>query len=159
MWKGNTHAVSPAGPLSFAHVQDAISKAVEKGLDSDVCVMVNPRTWSDLLTEQTALRQYDSSYKSNVAENGSQEISFYGQNGKVEIIPSIFVKEGYAYVLCLDELLRVGSTDVTFKRPDQGDNFFRELENAAGYELRAYSDQALLCFSPGKNTLITGIQN
>ena len=158
LWKGNE--IDLAGnPLSFARVQDAIARAVEKGLDSDVCVMVNPRTWSDLLTEQTALRQYDSSYKTSVAESGHQEITFYGQNGKVEIVPSIFVKEGYSYVLCLDELLRIGSTDVTFKRPDQGDTFFRELENAAGYELRAYSDQALLCFAPGKNTLIKGIQN
>lgn len=158
LWRGNQIDLS-GNPLSFARVQDAIARAVEKGLDSDVCVMVNPRTWSDLLTEQTALRQYDSSYKTNVAEAGHQEIVFYGQNGKVEIVPSIFVKEGYAYVLCLDELLRIGSTDVTFKRPDQGDTFFRELENAAGYELRAYSDQALLCFAPGKNTLIKGIQN
>lgn len=158
LWKGNQIDLAN-NPLSFARVQDAIARAVEKGLDSDVCVMVNPRTWSDLLTEQTALRQYDSSYKTSVAEAGHQEITFYGQNGKVEIVPSIFVKEGYAYVLCLDELLRIGSTDVTFKRPDQGDTFFRELENAAGYELRAYSDQALLCFSPGKNTLISGIQN
>ena len=158
LWKGNQIDLAN-NPLSFARVQDAIARAVEKGLDSEVCVFVNPRTWSDLLTEQTALRQYDSSYKTSVAEAGHQEITFYGQNGKVEIVPSIFVKEGYAYVLCLDELLRIGSTDVTFKRPDQGDTFFRELENAAGYELRAYSDQALLCFSPGKNTLISGIQN
>lgn len=159
LWKGNEVTLSPTGPLSFASTQNAIARAVEKGLDSNVLVMVNPRTWSDLLTEQTALRQYDSSYKSSGVENGSQEITFYGQNGKVEIVPSIFVKEGYAYVLCLDEMLRIGSSDVTFKRPDQGDTFFRELENAAGYELRAYSDQALLCFSPGKNTLISGIVN
>jgi hypothetical protein len=157
LWKGNQVAVG--GPLSFALVQDAIARGVEKGLDSEVTVFVNPRTWSDLLTEQTALRQYDSSYKTSVAEAGHEEISFYGQNGKVTIVPSIFVKEGYAYVLCLDEMLRLGSTDVTFKRPDQGDTFFRELEEHAGYELRAYSDQALLCFSPGKNTLMTGIVN
>lgn len=157
LWKGNS--VAAGGPLSFAKVQDAIAVAVEKGLDSEVCVFVNPRTWSDLLTEQSALRQYDSSYKTSESENGSQEITFYAQNGKVKIIPSIFVKEGYSYVLCLEEMLRVGSTDVTFKRPDQGENFFREIEDAAGYELRAYSDQALLCFAPGKNTLITGIVN
>lgn len=158
LWKGNTLDIG-GNPLSFALVQDAIARAVEKGLDTEVSVFVNPRTWSDLLTEQSALRQYDSSYKTSVAEAGHEEISFYGQNGKVTIIPSIFVKEGYAYVLCLDEMLRLGSTDVTFKRPDQGDTFFRELEEHAGYELRAYSDQALLCFSPGKNTLIKGIQN
>lgn len=158
LWRGNQLAIG-GNPLSFARVQDGIARAVEKGLDSDVTVFVNPRTWSDLLTEQTALRQYDSSYKVGVSENGSQEITFYGQNGKVEIVPSIFVKEGYSYVLCLEEMLRIGSTDITFKRPDQGETFFRELENSAGYELRAYSDQALFSYAPGKCTLISGIVN
>lgn len=158
LWRGNELDLA-GNPLSFARVQDAIARGVEKGLDSNVCVFVNPRTWSDLLTEQTALRQYDSTYKVSVAEAGHQEITFYGQNGKVEIVPSIFVKEGNAYVLCMEEMLRIGSTDITFRRPDQGDTFFRELENAAGYELRSYSDQALFCYAPGKNTLITGIMN
>ena len=158
LWKGNTLAIG-GNPLSFARVQDAIARAVEKGLEDDVTVFVNPRTWSDLLTEQAALRQYDSSYKTSTAESGHQEITFYGQNGKVSIVPSTFVKEGYAYVLALEELVRIGSTDVTFKRPDAEGNFFREIENAAGYELRAYSDQALLCVAPGKNTIISGIVN
>lgn len=158
LWKGNSFAAGGAA-LSFAKVQDAIARAVEKGLDSPVLVLVNPRSWSDLLTEQAALRMYDSSYSVNVTENGSQEIVFYAQNGKVEIVPSIYVKEGYAYVLCLDEMERIGSTDITFKRPDRGDEFFRELENSAGYELRAYSDQSLFCYAPGKNCVITGIVN
>lgn len=158
LWKGNEIDLG-GNPLSFARVQDAIARAVEKGLDSNVMVFVNPRTWSDLLTEQAALRQYDSSYKVSVAEAGHQEITFYAQNGKVEIIPSIYCKEGFSYVLCTEELLRIGSTDITFRRPDQGDTFFRELENAAGYELRSYSDQALFCYAPGKNTLIKGIVN
>ena len=159
LFKGNELTISPSGPLSFAVLQDAIARAVEKGLDSDVMVLVNPRSWADLLTEQAALRQYDSSYRSSVSENGSQEIMFYAQNGKVEIVPSIYVKEGFAYVLCMDEWLRIGSTDITFRRPGQGEEFFRELENSAGYELRAYTDQALFCYAPGKNTLIQGISN
>lgn len=145
--------------LSFEVIQLAISRAVEKGLDSDVMVLVNPRAWADLLTEQAALRQYDSSYRTQQAENGSQEIAFYGQNGKVEIVPSIYVKEGYAYVLCVDEFMRIGSTDITFKRPGKGDEFFRELENNAGYELRAYTDQAVFCSAPGKSVLINNIVN
>lgn len=158
LWKGNTLNIS-SNPLSFARVQEAISLAVEKGLDSAVVVLVNPRGWSDLLTEQAALRMYDSSYSVSVAENGSQEIVFFAQNGKVEIIPHIYVKEGYAYVLHLEECERIGSTDITFNRPDAEGKFFRDLDNAAGYELRAYSDQALFCYSPGKNVLISGIVN
>lgn len=158
LWKGNSFSASSAA-LSFAKIQDAIAQAVAKGLDGDVMILVNPKTWSDLLTEQAALRMYDSSYSSAKSENGSKDIKFYGQNGMVEIVPSIYVKEGYAYVLCMDEFLRVGSTDITFRRPGYGDEFFRELENSAGYELRAYTDQALFCFAPGKNTLITSIVN
>ena len=158
LWKGNTFSASSAS-LSLAKIERAIARAVEKGLDSDVSVLVNPRTWADLLVEQTALRRFDGSYSSSSAENGSKSIKFYGQNGMVSIEPSIYCKEGYAYVLCMDELVRVGSTDVTFKRPAMDGEFFRELENSAGYELRAYSDMAVFSSAPGKNVLINAIVN
>ncbi len=159
LFKGNTVTLSPQGPLSFAIIQDAIARGVEKGLDSDVSVFVNPRSWADLLTEQAALRMYDQSYRTSESENGSQEITFHGQNGKVEIVPSIYVKSGHAYVLAMEDFMRVGSTDITFRRPGQGDDFFRELENNAGYELRAYTDQCVFCMAPGRSTLITAIEN
>ena len=158
LWKGNTYSAGSAA-LSFNKLQDAVARAVEKGLDSDVLVMVNPRGWADLLTEQASLRQYDSSYSSEKSENGSKTIKFHGQSGMMEIIPSIYCKEGYAYILCVEDMIRIGSTDVTFKRPGNGDQFFRDLEDSAGYELRAYTDQALFSHSPGKNVLINNIVN
>ncbi len=157
-WKSNTYDAG-AAQLSFAKVQKAIAKAVGKGLEGDVKVMVNPSTWADLLSDQAALRHYDSSYKSSDMQNGAQSIKFFGQNGMIEIMPSIYVKGGYAFILSMDEFSRVGSTDVTFRRPGQGDEFFRDLENSAGYELRCYSDQALFCAAPSKQVLITGIVN
>jgi hypothetical protein len=156
LFKGNVYDAQ-ASALSFAKVQDAVAKAVEKGLDNDVMVIVNPLVWSDLLNDQASSRMYDSSYSSSTSENGSKEIKFHGQNGAIEIVPSIYCKQGYAYVISPDEMMRIGSTDVTFKRPGKGDEFFRELENAAGYELRCYTDQALFCHAPGKNVLITNI--
>lgn len=156
LFKGNVYDAGAAA-LSFAKIQDAIAKGVEKGLDNDVMVIVNPNSWSDLLTNQAAQRMYDSSYSTSISENGSKEIKFHGQNGVIEIVPSIYCKQGYAYVISTDEMMRIGSTDVTFKRPGKGDEFFRELENAAGYELRCYTDQALFCHAPGKNVLINNI--
>lgn len=158
LWRGNEFSAGSAA-LSFQKLQDSIARAVEKGLDNDVMVMVNPKTWADLLNDQAALRQYDSSYAPSMAENGSREIKFYGQNGVIEIVPSIYVKEGYSYVLDEECFMRIGSTDVTFRRPGKGDEFFRELENNAGYELRAYTDQALFCHAPGRNVLIKDIVN
>jgi hypothetical protein len=158
LWKGSSFAPSSTSVLSFAILQQAIAKGVEKGLDSDVTVLVNPGHWDDLLTEQAALRMYDSSYKSDSAENGSKSIKFHSQNGMVEIVPSIYCKEGHAFVLCLEDWARIGSTDVTFKRPGQGDNFFKELESHAGYEMRCYTDQALFCAKPGRSVLITNLK-
>lgn len=156
LFKGNTYSAGNAA-LSFAKVQEAISKAVEKGLDNDVMVLVNPNTWSDLLTDQAALRMYDSSYSSAQAENGAKELKFHSQNGMIEIVPSIYCKQGYAYVLSTDDMVRIGSSDVTFKRPGKEGDFFRELDNSAGYEMRCYCDQALFTHSPAKNVLITNI--
>ena len=65
----------------------------------------------------------------------------------------------YAYIFDKEDLVRVGSSDITFKRPGRGDEFFRDLENNAGYELRVYCDQALFSQAPGKMTLISNIVN
>jgi hypothetical protein len=158
LWTGNQFDCGGSA-LSFTKIQSAVARAVEKGLDSEVTVLVNPRGWANLLSDQAALRKYDGSYTSSAAENGMESIKFYGQNGVIEIQPSIFVKQGYAYMLCRDEWIRVGSTDITFKRPGQGEEFFRDLENAAGYELRAFTDQAIFCSAPGKQVLLKNIVN
>lgn len=156
LWKGN-EVDAAAANLSFALIQKAVAKAVEKGLDEAVYVLVNTDQWNDLLDEQTTVRRYDSSYTARVAEAGHESLKFFGQNGMIEIVPSIYVKRGYTYVLAIKDWIRIGSTDITFNRPGQGDKFFRDLNDAAGYELRAYTDQAIFSHSPGRNTLIKNL--
>lgn len=158
LFRGNVYDAQ-AGALSFVKLNQAVSRAVEKGLDSSIYTLVNPRAWANMLNDQAALRRYDSSYSSEKVQVGSKGIKFFSQTGEIEIEPSIYVKQGYAYALCLEDWMRVGSTDMTFKRPGQGEEFFRDLENAAGYELRLYSDQALFCSAPGKNVILQNIVN
>lgn len=155
LFKGNSY--NAAGALSLAKLQDAIALAVAKGLENDVTVIVNPAVWADLLTEQMALRMIDSSYSSSEIKSGSKKLMFFSQNGAMEIVPSIYCKQGYAYVISPDEFMRIGSTDVTFNRPGKEGEFFRDLDSQAGYELRCYCDQALFCAAPSKNVVITGI--
>lgn len=158
LWKGSAFAPGTTSVLSFAILQQSIAKGVEKGLDSDVVALVNPSHWDDLLTEQAALRMFDSSYKTDTAENGARSIKFHSQNGMVEIVPSIYVKEGNAYLLCEEDWARIGSTDVTFKRPGQGDNFFLDVPDYAGYELRCYTDQSMFCKKPGRSCIISNLK-
>lgn len=158
LFRGNQFSAASAA-LSFTKLNLAAARAVEKGLEGPLLAMVNPRAWANMLSDQAALRRYDGSYSASKLENGAEKLMFHSQNGLIEIEPSIYVKEGYAYLLSTDDWFRVGSTDMTFKRPGQGEEFFRDLENSAAYELRLYSDQAVFCMAPAKNVLITGIVN
>jgi hypothetical protein len=158
LFRGNVFSASGAA-LSFTKLNLAAARAVEKGLEGPLVAMVNPRAWANMLSDQAALRRYDGSYSASKMENGGEKLAFHSQNGLIEIEPSIYVKEGYAYLLSTDDWFRVGSTDMTFKRPGQGEEFFRDLENSAAYELRLYSDQAVFCMAPARNVLITSIVN
>lgn len=158
LFRGNSYPAGSAA-LSFTKLGQAATRAVEKGQEGTLLALVNVRGWQNMLTDQAALRKYDQSYSPAKMENGAKSLKFHSQNGEIEIEPSLYVKEGYAYLLNVEDWMRVGSSDITFKRPGQGEEFFRDLENSAAYELRLYTDQALFCQAPGRNTVITGIVN
>jgi hypothetical protein len=161
LFKGNvieagTDATTGAVFISFDVIEQAVTRAMEKGLmEEDVTALVNPKHWDKLLSDLNAKRMYDQSYSEKELKQGSNKISFYGQNGKIEIVSSLFVKEGMCFVIPPKELERIGSTEVTFQMPgvEEG-RFFRLLENENGYELRLYTDQALFCPVVGQLSLI-----
>jgi len=157
LWKSTVFPVG--GSLSFEKVIKGIAAAAGKGLDEDIKLYVSPATFASMATDMAGFRTYDSSYKSSEGELGVETLKFHSQNGMVEVIPHTFIKEGYAFGLVLDEFEKVGSTDVTFKVPGKGEDFFRPLENHAGFELRCYADWAIFCHKPNKQILYTGITN
>lgn len=158
LWSGNVYSASNAA-LTFDKISQAIALSVAKGLEGKLSMFVNPVTWADLLSEQTAQRMFDKSYDVKKYENGSQTIMFYSQNGTIEIISSTYVKEGFAYGLALDTMERVGSSEVTFKIPGTTDDFILTLEGKNGIEFRTYCDVALFCTAIGHNLVINNIQN
>lgn len=158
LFKGNSYDAGAAA-LSFTKLGEASTRGVEKGQEGNLLALVNPRAWQDMLSDQAALRMYDQSYSSAKMENGSRTLVYHAQGGLIEIEASLYVKEGHAFLLNVEDWMRVGSSDISFKRPGQGEEFFRDLENSAGYELRLYTDQALFCQAPGRSTMIVDIVN
>jgi hypothetical protein len=165
LWRGNVFDLITDGgelaaaPLSFKHISTAIADAVSKGLEGKLDCFVNPKTWANLLNEQSALRSYDSSFSVKKYENGSQAIQFYSQNGLIEVHSSTYIKEGIAFLLDLSCFERVGSTDITFKVPGMNEDYMIKLETAHGLEFRTYSDVALFCDALGHNIIITSIKS
>lgn len=165
LYQGNTVEVGSdfAGNeavLNFDKVEEAISKMMEKGYsEQEAICLVNPRSWKNLLTEQAAKRQYDSSFSSSELENGSKAIKFWAETGSIAIVSSIYVKEGFAYVFSAKQFSRIGSTDVTFEQPGLEGKFVKLLESVNAYEMRLYSDQALFADAPGQTALLTFIKS
>jgi len=146
--------------LSFLKIQQAIAAGAARGLDSDVVCLLSQRTWARLISDQAAARQYDVSYNKSKLENGAESLVFAGQTGNIELVPSAYVKEGEAHIFPKDALMYIGSTDLTFRLPGAGEeNFFHQIQDAAGYELRAYVDMALFAPAPNRLILITDIVN
>lgn len=131
-----------------------------KGLDEKVTVFCCPASFADLNTDLAALRRIDDKYKSNKGENGFESITFYGVNGEIEVVPSIYVKEGEAFCVPLSKLKRIGSTDVTMRMPGQSeDQLVLQLPSNAGYEMRLFYDGTLFCERPAWTCKITSIVN
>lgn len=164
LFKGNivevgTDSTAGAAFISFEKIEESVAVAMEKGLmDEDVTCLVHPKHWNKLMTDLAAKRMFDSSYSEKSLKQGTQAIEFYGQNGKISVVASLFVKEGNAYVFPEKELERIGSTDVTFEMPGYEGKFFRLLEDVNGYELRCYTDQALFSSAIGQFTLLKYIK-
>lgn len=155
LWKGVEKGL--IGALTIAKINEAIAECVGNGLDEDVNVYVNPQIWNDLQTTELGQRRFTSQPKRGSYQVGSEGLEFYTQSGKISIKSSIYVKQGNAYILSPRLWKRVGATDLTFNLPDRGDEFFLHVQDAAAYELRCYSNQAVFTKAPAKAALLSGI--
>lgn len=159
LWQGNTYSASSAA-LTFSKTLKAYDDPVGRGLQEDVCQYTNPKTWTNLMSDLAALRQYDNSYSPSKNKNGSKGIEFCGQFGSLELKPHIFMKEGISLGCAKKRWKRLGATPMTFKVPGmEEEKFLYQLPSNAGYANRAYSNEALFSDHPAYNVLITDIVN
>lgn len=158
LWKGNSYAVG--GNLTFEKTVKGLNSAIGRGLKNQkMQLFISPYTWTVLMNDLEGDRRYDSSYKKDKAETGWMNLELFSQNGAIEVISHNMVKQGEAFAFPVENLKRIGSTDVTFKNPGNNSEFFRELNDNAGFEVRAYSDQAIISVRPAFMVKYTGISN
>lgn len=157
LWAGNSATVS--GQLTIGKILSSLGQPIAKGLEEDVVCFVNPDTWADLASDLSALREFDQSYSSAKGENGVKSICYYSQNGKIEVISHSCVKAGECFVFPPKRFKRIGASDITFKTPGRGEDIFTPLPDAAGYEIRAFTDQALFPEAVAKCLKISGFTN
>ena len=158
LWKGNS--VSVTGQLTMSKVLSSVSRAVQRGLDSDATVMVNPTTWADLASNLAALRRFDGSYSKKKSSNGSEELEYVGQNGVLKIVPYNLVKLGDCFIFPEDKCIRIGARELSLNDPTRpSDEIFFTIPGKAGVGLRAYTNQAIFVEAPAQCVYISGIVN
>jgi hypothetical protein len=160
LWKGNNIALSNV-KFTFDRLNTGVSAAVNRGgLDGDLYVYVNPRTWGTLISTEAGRRQYDDNYTPTEAKNGFEAIVFHSQNGKCVIQSHRIVKEGDVLGLALEDWSRSGSAEVGFTVPSSGNGeIIFPLENQAGYAFRSYSDQYVFNHAPARSIIWTGVND
>lgn len=151
LWKGNVVDCGSA-KFTFDLLQTGIAQAVNRGgLDGDIDVFVNPRSWGKLITTEAGKRVYDKSYKPSEAENGQESITFYHQAGKANIMSHRMVKEGDAFGIHKPDWSRSGSAEISFTVPGIDKEVIFPLENSAAYAFRSFADQYVFCHAPARS--------
>ncbi len=155
LWKGTT--VSSVGQPSFDAIQDGVSRAVNKGMMGKGLVLVSPKHWAALSSDQAALRVFDQSYSSKSVKNGAESITFYGPNGELEILSHPFCRDGDAFIVPEECLMRLGAVELSFGVPGMDEQFFTLVSAKNAVELQCMADQAIFCEKPAYCVKLTGL--
>lgn len=155
LWKPTV--IDAGGALTFTHVAEMGAIVASTGFYGDYTLYVNPATFADVCNDQTALVSHTTKTSGSVTI-GFDDVKFKSQAGSVRLVVHPYVKRGIAIGIPDDQCMRVGSTDLTHTIPGYG-KMFRELEGAAGVEMRLYTDQAFFCKNPKYMVLFNNIVN
>ncbi len=155
-WRVEQYAVG--GPLTFDKVIEGATQAADNGCDYGLNLYLNLRAFSDLMTDEAALRRHPDANPQKKQKVGYQELEFNGPCGRIMIKPHRYMKQGIALALPVEQCKRVGSTDLTFRAPgSKNEWFFRELDTKMGCQIRCYSDQAIIIEKPFHAVQFTGV--
>jgi hypothetical protein len=158
LWRGQTQTVSNA-QLTMAALLKASSTLASRGCKDEVVALVSNDTFGNLVSDQSALRRYNGE-STKKGESGFEELCFHGQTGIIKVIADSMTKGGEAFVFAPKYLKRIGSTDITFKRPGRSDDqVWLELPQNAGYEVRSMYSFTLFCHRPAYLLKLTNIVN
>jgi hypothetical protein len=122
-----------------------------------VVVLLSPKAWSVLNSDQAALRKFDTSYKTAKGENGFESLVYHSTNGIMEVVSHPMVKDGDGFIVPIDSVMRIGSLDVSFGVPGFDQEFFRLVDGYNAVEVQCMADQAIFIERPAHCAYMSGI--
>ncbi|MDQ3231265.1 MAG: hypothetical protein M3Q07_05540 [Pseudobdellovibrionaceae bacterium] len=156
LWRGNSYTMTTY--LTLGHILAAAAKSAAKGCAGVKLVCHVPvDAFQRLVNDEAALVRHKASKE---LENGAEKLSFMGASGQIEVVPHLYLPNGYSVLWPEDFTYILGSQEATNQLdPNTGD----EVHTVPGFstkEMRMFSDTCgVFCEKPGFITVISRSDN
>lgn len=156
LWGANQFDVGDQ-PLTMGLALQAAGKAKALGYTGELCLLADPASVNDLIQDESALVDHTAGAKDEYAR-GARSLKFRSGGVTISIEEDIYMKRGLAFLLPKDKVRRLGANEGTFNMPTgEQRRMFREMENAAGSELRYYWNKGIYSPTPAFCSVLKNI--
>lgn len=142
------------GQLSIGKLMNWAGTLTNFGARGTIMAIISNSQFELLNSEQSSLRSYQSA--GGRGENGFNSLRFHCQAGTLEIMPSLYQKNGLVHMAVEGEGYRIGAQDLAFQKRGQEDKLIHEVAGYAASEMRMFANQALFVEAP-KRTLVAEV--
>ncbi len=142
------------GQVSLTYIMRLMALCQAYGLEK-AALFINPSRFADLAADEAALRRYNDAGTN--AKRGPKAIEFDMGGVSIEIMSHPMLKLGHAFLLPVDEVHRIGSTDVTMALPGSGEELSVQVSSSTAIEFRSMSDMAIFLEVPARAGLLDGL--
>ena len=161
LFKSPQYAVGSV-KFTLAKILSMSSRASYQGTDEGAVIFVSPDTWTDLATDETTFRKWESG-PTGAVKIGPEALAFYGATGMMAIMPHPMMKRGYAWMLNINassktpggDIKQIGDSD--WKYDDTNGDVLHYVPGLSGYEIRLRCNKAEYINPPGRSLQATGI--
>lgn len=157
-----------AGPMSAGLLTKAAAKAINRGFQGRMVVLLSPLSWGELNARNIAQQIFDQSYKPSKSEEGTDAITVRSNGVIMEVYSHAMISDGTALLLPKESVKRIGSsyensteenggTDISFQIPGTSQKFVQPIPGFNAVKVECRTDQAVYLQKPPHAVLVTGI--
>lgn len=144
VWRANN--VTTTGALNFTKILEATELAASRGaMGRKMKAYLPIKQWNTLSADQASLVRLQN--KTKKVETGLDldgGLVFHTAVGTLEMVPHPMVRNGDVFIIDPKVIKRVGSQEITMENQNEKGNYFYPMNGQAGWEIRTYSDFAIV---------------
>jgi hypothetical protein len=157
-WRAiNFSAGGASSPMTLAKVAQLLSRLKNNGAKGGGTYLCSASQFAQFTDELDALDRY--AQPMEVKQTGMSTLAIKSPIGPVTVQIHEYMKQGIAMFLSQGKVRRVGATDLTFRLGMSKEWFWKELDSAAGSQMRIYSHQAPVIEVPYHCAIVTSIES